>query len=54
MKVFSFPRFLRQFNFTVAKGTIEGGKSYDEDTEIRGGRGEEAMNTNYTRTLMDN
>ena len=31
---------LRQFNFTAAKGTLEGGRTYEEDTEIGGGGGE--------------
>ena len=44
---------LRQFNFTAAKGTLEGGRTYEEDTEIGGGGGE-AMDTNCTRTPIDN
>ena len=44
---------LRQFNFTAAKGTLEEGTTYEEDTEIGGGGGE-ATDTNCTRTPMDN
>lgn len=51
MKVFSFPHLLMKF--TVVKGAIEGGRTYEEDTEIGGGGGE-ATDTNCTGTPMDN
>ena len=44
---------LRQFSFTAAKGTLEGGRTYEKDTEIGGG-GVEATDTNCTRTPMEN
>ena len=44
---------LRQFNFIAAKGALEGGRTYEEDTKIGGGGGE-ATDTNCTKTLMDN
>lgn len=52
-KIFLISHLLRPFNFTAAKGPIEGGWTYEENTEIGGGGGE-TTDTNCTRTPMDN
>ena len=45
---------LRQFNFIAGKGTLEGGgRTYEQEKKIGGGGGE-AMDTNCTRTPIDN